>query len=167
MKNRFSIWKFNYRDIERKSNRRLGKKEEDWKMGIGNWAVLIVPFVLIELKPIPDSVPYAEWISLLIALIVLFVVLFLRFRRQAPRTCWRNATWALAMWASVITVAPLLLYWFKEFPLDLTWQIIAASSVLWLATLGCYLRLRYIRRRSQEIVLRLRLERKRRKAQYL
>ena len=28
-------------------------------------------------------------------------------------------------------------------------------------------RLRYIRRRSQEIVLRLRLERKRRKAQYL
>ena len=28
MKNRFSIWKFNYRDIERKSNRRLGKKEE-------------------------------------------------------------------------------------------------------------------------------------------
>jgi hypothetical protein len=71
------------------------------------------------------------------------------------------------MWASVISVAPLLLYWLDEFPLDLTQQIIAASSVLWLAALGCYLRLRYIRRRSQEIVLRLRLERKRRKAQYL
>jgi hypothetical protein len=71
------------------------------------------------------------------------------------------------MWALMMTVVPLLLYWLEEFPLDLTWQIIAASSVLWFAALGCYLRLRYIRRRSQEIVLRLRLERKRRKAQYL
>lgn len=167
MKNRFSIWKFNYRDIERKSNRRLGKKEDDWKMGVGDWIVLLVMFVLTKFQPIPDSVPHAEWISLLIALFVLFVVLFLKFRRQAPRTCWRNATWSLAMWASVLTVAPLLLYWLDEFSWDLTWQIIAASSLLWLAALGCYLRLRYIRRRSQETVLRLRLERKRRKAQYI
>ena len=42
-----------------------------------------------------------------------------------------------------------------------------ASVLMWIVCLGCYLRLRYIRRRSQEIVLRLRLERNRRKAQYL
>lgn len=167
MMNRFNIWKFNYRNIEYKANRRLGKKDEDREMHVTDYLILLTLLVLIYVKPIPDSVPYADWICLFVALVIIFVLLFFKFRRQAPRTCWRNATWSTAMWALMMTVVPLLLYWLEEFPLDLTWQIIAASSVLWLVSLGCFLRLRYIRRRSQEIVLRLRLERKRRKAQNL
>lgn len=167
MKNRFSLFKYNYRDIERKANRRLGKRADNSTMRLADWVIMTVLFVLIKLKPIPDSVPHAEWISLLVALFVLFVMLFVKFRRQAPRTCWRNATWATAMWASVMTVVPFILYWLDEFSLDLAWQIVAASSVLWIASLGCYLRLRYIRRRSQREIAMMRLRKKRRKAQYI
>ena len=167
MMNRFNIWKFNYRNIEYKANRRLGKKDEDSEMSVTDYLILLTLLVLIYVRPIPDSVPYADWICLFVALVIIFVLLFFRFRRQAPRTCWRNATWSTAMWALMMTVVPLLLYWLEEFPLDMTLQIIVASSVLWFVSLGCFLRLCYIRRRSQEIVLRLRLERKRRKAQNL
>lgn len=162
MKNRVSFGKLSFREIARKSNRRLGKSDKDSAMGLVDWIILIVLFVLIKLKPIPESVPHAEWISLLVAFFILFVLLFVKFRRQAPRTCWRNATWSTAMWASVMTVVPILLYWLDEFTdIKTVYQVVAASSVLWVACLGCYLRLRYIRRRSQEIVMRLRMERKR------
>lgn len=169
MKSRFNIWKFNYRDIERKANRRLGSKDsDDDKLHIIDWLILAVLVVFLKLKPIPESIPYSEWISLAVALVAMFVLFIVKFRRQAPRTCWRNATWATGMWAVVITIAPFLLYLFDEFPLDMTIQIVVASSVLWVACLGCYLRLRYIRRRSEAEIIRMRLrEKRRRKMEYL
>ena len=124
--------------------------------------------VFLILKPIPESIPYSEWIGLVVALVAMFILFVVKFRRQAPRTCWRNATWATGMWASMMTIMPLLLYLFDEFPLEMTLQVVVASSVLWLACLGCYLRLRYIRRRSEEEIIRMRLrEKRRRKMEYL
>lgn len=59
MMNRFNIWKFNYRDIEYKANRRLGKKDEGREMHVTDYLILLTLLVLIYVKPIPDSVPYA------------------------------------------------------------------------------------------------------------
>lgn len=162
MRYRLNLRKLANREVSHRYDRRIGTKERG-RLRAVDWVVLILLFLLIKVQPIPDTVPYSEWISLLAAFVILCVLLFVKFRRQAPRTCWRNATLATVTWASIMTVVPLLLYMFDELPLQLTMQVVVASSLLWIASLGCYLRLRFIRRRSRQEIARMRLRAKRQK----
>lgn len=164
MKSRVSFGKLSFREIERKANRRLGKDPNEGKMKVADWLVMLVLFLLIKVDIIPESVPYGEWLGLSLAIVVLFVLFFFKFRRQAPRTCWRNTSWATAMWATITTIVPLALYWLDEITdVEVLCMALTLSAVLWLACLGSLLRLRYIRRRSRQEIAMMRLREKRRR----
>jgi hypothetical protein len=100
----------------------------------------------------------------------MLVGLAVGFYRKSPRSCWHKATYATGMLAMAWSVVPWIIYLVngENFSLNAAIEVSLGSLVLWAITLGCFLRLRYIRRRSREEIAMMRLrEKRRRKAQYL
>ena len=171
MKNRFSIYKHRYRLIESQAMRRLGKKSpDDGKLEFADILICISIFGLLKLDLLPESVPYREHIMILASVAVAALGAFLKFRRLAPRPCWTKASWAAFMVALVCSALPWILYAIGEesMTLNLATQISLFSIVVWLVFVGCFMRLRYIRRRSREEIAMMHMrDKRRRKAQYL
>ena len=166
MKNRFSIFKHRYRLIESQAMRRLGKKSpNDGKVEFADILICISIFGLLKFDLLPESVPYHEHIMILASVAVAALGAFLKLRRLAPRPCWTKASWAAFMVALVCSALPWILYAIGEESMSMTLatHISLFSILLWLTFAGCFMRLRYIRRRSREEIAMMRLREKRRR----
>ena len=166
MKNRFSIFKHRYHLIESQAKRRLGQKSPDeGKLEIADILIWISIFGLLKFDLLPESVPYREHIMIFASLVVVTLGAFLKFRHLAPRTCWSRASWAAFMVSVVCSALPWILYAVGEesMTLSLATQISLFSIIVWLVFVGCFMRLRYIRRRSREEIAMMRLREKRRR----
>lgn len=164
LKNRYSLWRFRGNLFESRAMRRLKKSGKGNTFRFGDIFVGASVLILLNFDMFPEGIPHAEWIQMLVALVVLFIGLFFNFRRLAPRTCWSRASWATGSWALMMTVVPILLYWLGEFDdITLVYQLVATSSILWVICIACILRLRYIRRRSLAEIAAMRLREKRRR----
>lgn len=168
MKNRFSILKYRYRLVESQAKRRLGKSPDEGKLTIADVVIFLSTFLLLGVSYIPESVQYHREIEILIAVVIFGFGLFLQFRRKAPRPCWTKASVATSVIALVWSVLPWILYVAGEMDIEIAQNLTICSAIMWVAFLGCFLRLRYIRRRSRQEIAMMRLrDKRRRKAQYL
>lgn len=142
------------------ANRRLGKVPDKGKLKIGDVLVFVGGMMLCG-SYIPDSVPYNLELKTGIALLLLLLGAFFNFRRLAPRPCWQRAFRSGAIVTLLWAGLPWAFYGFGWVEFDEA-KWISLGAVVWLViTIIAFFRWRYIRRRSQEIILRLRLERKR------
>lgn len=163
MKRRYSIWRFRFRGFETKAMRRLGKTPDDAKMEAGDWVTIVAVFVIIGFDALPDVIPYRKEISYILAVLLFLLGIFLKYRRLAPRTCWRRATWASAGIATVWSSMPWLLYLSGDLDYSEAVYVSLCSLAMWVASLVCFLRLRYIRRRSRVTIALMRMRRNRRR----
>ena len=167
MKNRYSIFKFRAGRIE-KLSKRLGKSPDEGKLKISDVVIFVSTFLLLGVSYIPESVQYHREIEILIAVGIFGFGLFLDYRRKAPRPCWTKASVATSVIALVWSVLPWILYGAGEMDIEIAQNLTICSAIMWVAFLGCFLRLRYIRRRSRQEIAMMRLrDKRRRKAQYL
>lgn len=171
MKNRLSVFKHRYRLVESQAMRRLGKKSpDDGKLEFADILICSSILGLLNLDLLPESVPYREQIMILASVTIVALGTFLKFRRLAPRSCWTKASWAAFFVAVACSALPWILYALGEESMvrELAIHISLFSIVVWLVFAGCFMRLRYIRRRSREEIAMMRLREKRRsKIQYL
>ena len=170
MMSRFNLFRARVANVERQAERRLGKKSPDeGSLEFADVVMCCAVIAFIKFDIFPESVPYRAQVSYIVAAAILFLGIFLKLRRKAPRTCWNRASWATGFIALFWSVLPWILYLAdgEEFGLEVCAQISLLSIIAWIAFFGCFLRLRYIRRRSRETIMALRLRNKRRKAQYL
>lgn len=169
MRSRFSIWRFNYRDIQRKANRRLGKSPDEGKFRLADLFFLAaffmmsfdVPFNKVEFLA---GVEHITELRIILAVVLYIVGLVLVYRRMAPRPCWTKASWATSLTAVVWTVLPWILFWTDDFDFETARNISVMSVLMWVIFLGCLLRLRYIRRRSRETITLMRMRNKRQRS---
>lgn len=168
MKSRYSFYKIRFGRIEKLVNRRLGKSPDEGKLKLADVVMFVSTCLLFGINYIPDSVPYNREIEILIAVGLFCIGLVLNHRRRAPRPCWAKASAATGTIAVVWSVLPWILFWADEVDVEFARNLTICSSIMWAIFLGCFLRLRYIRRRSREEIAMMRLrEKRRRKAQYL
>ena len=172
MKNfRFNFWRLRYRAIESKAMRRLGKSpDEGGKFGWSEFIIILATAAFANQDRLPETLPHRELIAAGIPTLILLVGLAVGYYRLAPRTCWHKATYATALLATAWSVVPWILYWVNSdnFSLDIAIELSLYSLILWAITIGCGLRLRYIRRRSMAEIALIRLRRKKhRNTQYL
>lgn len=168
MKNRYSFYKIRFGRIEKLANRRLGKSPDDGKLKFSDVVMFLATALLFGVHYIPESVEYHREIEILIAVGVFGIGLFLTYYRMAPRPCWAKASAATAMLALVWSVLPWILLWAEKVDVEFAQNMTICSAIMWLAFICCFLRLRYIRRRSRQEIAMMRLrEKRRRKAQYL
>ena len=166
MKNRFSIFKHRYRLVESQAMRRLGKKSpDDGKLEFADILICSPILGLLNIDLLPESVPYREHILIFASVAIVALGAFLKFRRLAPRSCWTKASWAAFMVAVACSALPWILYAVGEDSMSMTLatHISLFSILLWLIFAGCFMRLRYIRRRSREEIAMMRLREKRRR----
>ncbi|MBR4951566.1 MAG: hypothetical protein IKY56_01065 [Alistipes sp.] len=166
MKNRFSIFKHRYRLVESQAMRRLGKKSpDDGKLEFADILICFSILGLLNIDLLPESVPYREHILIFASVAIVALGAFLKFRRLAPRSCWTKASWAAFMVAVACSALPWILYAVGEDSMSMTLatHISLFSILLWLIFAGCFMRLRYIRRRSREEIAMMRLREKRRR----
>lgn len=153
-----------FRDIEKSAKRRLGKNPNEGKVTLGHCIICGSTIFLMKFDFLPESVPCRELLTVVIAVAFMGLGLYLECRRLAPRTRWRNAIWATGMIASAWSLIPWILYFIGEAEnRDVVLQIFIASIAMWLVCLGCVLRHRYIRRRSQQEIAMMRMRERRRK----
>ena len=77
MRSRFSIWRFNYRDIQRKANRRLGKSPDEAKFRLADIFFLAAFFMMSFDVPL-DKVEFLAEVEHITELrIILAVVLYI------------------------------------------------------------------------------------------
>lgn len=169
MRSRFSIWRFNYRDIARKANRRLGKSPDEGKFRLADLFFLAAFFMMSFDVPLDKveflaGVEHTKELQLIVAVILYIFGLFLLYRRMAPRPCWTKASWATSLTAVVWTVLPWILFWTDDFDFETARNISVMSVLMWAIFLGCLLRLRYIRRRSRETIALMRMRNKRQRS---
>lgn len=168
MKSRYSFGKIRFGRIEKLANRRLGKSPDEGKLKLADVVMFVSTCLLFGINYIPESVPYNREIEILIAIGLFCIGLVLTYRRMAPRPCWAKASAATGTIAVVWSVLPWILLWADEVDVEFARNLTICSSIMWVIFLGCFLRLRYIRRRSREEIAMMRLrEKRRRKAQYL
>ena len=161
MSSRFNIFRIRYNKIERMSNRRLGKMPDEKKLKVGDIFTFFGGMFIADCF-FGEAIISVE-IDAAIGFVLLLIGGFFNFRRLSPRACWQrgmrtgfiSATlWALTTWicyyADAITLNQAL------------WLSIEPVIFLVIAFVALF-RWRYIRRRSQETIIRLRLERKRRR----
>ena len=168
MKNRYSFYKISFGRIEKLANRRLGKSPDEGKLKLADVVMFASTCLLFGVNYIPDSVQYNREIEILIAIGIFCIGIFLSYYRSAPRPCWTKASAATGVIAATWSILPWILYWMDEVDVEFAQNLTICSSIMWVIFLGCFLRLRYIRRRSREEIAMMRLrEKRRRKAQYL
>lgn len=168
MKNKYSFYKIRFGRIEKLANRRLGKSPDEGKLKLADVVMFASTCLLFGVNYIPDSVQYNREIEILIAVGLFGIGIFLASYRMAPRPCWAKASAATGTIAVVWSVLPWILHWADEMDVEIAQNLTICSSIMWLAFICCFLRLRYIRRRSREEIAMMRLrEKRRRKAQYL
>ena len=168
MKNKYSFYKIRFGRIEKLANRRLGKSPDEGKLKLADVVMFASTCLLFGINYIPESVPYNREIEILIAIGLFCIGLVLTYRRMAPRPCWAKASTSTGVIAATWSILPWILYWADEIDATAARDISICSIIMWLIFLGCFLRLRYIRRRSREEIAMMHLrEKRRRKAQYL
>ena len=168
MRNKYSFYKIRFGRIEKLANRRLGKSPDEGKLKLADGVMFSSTCLLFGVNYIPDSVQYNREIEILIAIGIFCIGIFLSYYRSAPRPCWTKASAATGVIAATWSILPWILYWMDEVDVEFAQNLTICSSIMWVISLGCFLRLRYIRRRSREEIAMMRLrEKRRRKAQYL
>ncbi len=168
MKNKYSFYKIRFGRIEKLANRRLGKSPDEGKLKLADVVMFASTCLLFGINYIPESVPNHREIEILIAIGLFCIGLVLNYRRMAPRPCWAKASTSTGVIAATWSILPWILYWADEIDVEFAQNLTICSSIMWLAFICCFARLRYIRRRSREEIAMMRLrEKRRRKAQYL
>ena len=153
-----------FRDVEKSAKRRLGKNPNEGKLTAGNMLICGATIFLLNFDFLPETIPHRELITVIIAVAVMGLGLYLEYRRLAPRTRWRNAIYATGMIASAWSLLPWIFYFVgKAETRDVVLQLFIASFAMWVVYLGCVLRHKYIRRRSQQEIAMMRMRDKRRK----
>ena len=150
--------------IERLSKRRLGKSPDDGKMTVGTLIIVGATIALVNFDFLPAGFPCRELITVALSVAFMGLGLYLEYRRLAPRTRWRKAMYATGMIASAWSLLPWIFYFMGEVAdKSVVLQLFIASFAMWLVCLGCVLRHRYIRRRSQQEIAMMRMRERRRK----
>ena len=170
MKNRYSLYKIRFGSIEKMANRRLGKSPDERKIGLSEFIICLAMAAFVNYDRLPETLPHRELVAAGVPTLIMLVGLAVGYYRKPPRSCWHKATYATGMLAMAWSVAPWIIYLVngENFSLNAAIEVSLGSLVVWAITLGCYLRFRYIRRRSREEIAMMRLREKRhRKAQYL
>ena len=153
-----------FRDVEKSAKRRLGKNPNEGKLTAGNMLICGATIFLLNFDFLPETIPYRELIMVVIAVAVMGLGLYLEYRRLAPRTRWRNAIYATGMIASAWSLIPWILYFMGRVEdMGVVLQLFIASFAMWLVCLGCVLRHRYIRHRSQQEIALMRMRERRRR----
>lgn len=167
--NRASLFRIRIGGIQRMSNRRLGKSpDKGFKITLPLILESLVVVLLLDMEDMAVERPHLVLPLLVASLLCFIVACLLHVRRKAPRSRWRMATTA----GVVMSVALLIVPWlpFERAAINdmyfLRYFLISVAVMLVL-TLASYLRLIYIRRRSQQEILNIRLRAKRRKTQYI
>lgn len=156
--------RLSFGSIERLAQRRLGKSPDDGKLKLGDFIIIGATIGLLNFDLIPESIPCRELIMVVVAVAFMSLGLFLKYRRLAPRTRWRNAMYATGMIASAWSLLPWIFYFVgKAENRDVVLQLFIASFAMWVVYLSCVLRHKYIRRRSQQEIAMMRMRDKRRK----
>ena len=165
LNNGFHIFKVRRNIIETKAQKRLGKRDEGFKITLPMLLGALAVTLLFNLDDAAVEKPHRVLILLIVGLLSYFVACFLKFRRKSPRSCWRNATLASVGMMVLMLIIPWLP--FERAPINdmvfLRYFLIAAA-VSFVISIGCFLRLRYIRRRSRAEVAVMRMRRKRQRA---
>lgn len=171
LNNRYSLFKRRYNLVGSAARRRLGKSPDEGRLKLSSVLIMVATLALMSFDSIVAKIdlPYVEWLFSALCFGVFVLSIYLEFRRRAPRPCWEKATWASSTIAVVWTLFPWFIYWLGETEdMVLVRNFSIASAVMWIVCLGCYLRLRFVRRRSREEIARMHLrEKRRRKLEYL
>ena len=154
--------------IEKMAKRRLGKSPDDGKMSVGTLIIVGATIALVNFDFLPAGFPFRELITVALSVAFMSLGLYLEYRRLAPRTRWRKAMYATGMIASTWSLLPWIFYFMGEVAdKSVVLQLFIASFAMWLVCLGCVLRHRYIRRRSQQEIAMMRMREKRRRREMI
>lgn len=170
MKRRYSIWRIRFGGAQSKAMRRLGKSPEDGRLELADVVMCCALLVPLCGDSLFDKVVYGKSLMLIATSLVVLVGMVLKFRRLSPRTCWGRASWASILLALLWSILPWVLLFSedKDISAELAMQLSLSSLFMWAVALGCILRYRYIRRRSQQEIAMMRMrEKRRRREQYL
>lgn len=162
MSRKFNIFSLRYKNIERMANRRLGKMPDESRFKIGDFFIFLGGSLLFTCY-IPSSVEYNLELNVGIGLLLLLVGGFLNFRRLAPRPCWQRAMRTGVIMSVLWPAVTWICYWCDSIDHNQAVVISFGTAVWVLMAIVALFRWRYIRRRSQETIIRLQLERKRRR----
>ena len=163
LKNRYSIWRLRWGGYRSKAMRRLGKDPNERKLTKGDILIAIGVLVFANFDIIPSSVPNYKELEIILAAVIVLVGAAINLHRRPPRRYWTHFTIATAMIAGFWSAAPWILYAVDDICFELARNLSLLSSLMWLVSLGSFLRLRYIRRRSQREIALMRLRNKRRR----
>ena len=153
-----------FRDVEKSAKRRLGKNPNEGKLTAGNMLICGATIFLLNFDFLPVGFPCRELITVALSVAFMGLGLYLEYRRLAPRTRWRKAMYATGMIASAWSLLPWIFYFMGEVAdKSVVLQLFIASFVMWLVCLGCVLRHRYIRHRSQQEIALMRMRERRRR----
>lgn len=167
LKNRYSTWRFRWGGYRSKAMRRLGKDPNERKLTKADIIIALGVILFANFDIIPSSVPYYRELEIILGAVIVLVGATINLHRRPPRRCWTNATIGTAMLAACWSIAPWILYAVDEISFELACNLSLLSAFMWLVSLGCFLRLRYIRRRSRQEIALMRLRNKRRKVEYM
>ena len=167
LKNRYSTWRFRWGGYRSKAMRRLGKDPNERKLTKADIIIALGVILFANFDIIPSSVPYYRELEIILGAVIVLVGAAINLHRRPPRRCWTNATIGTAMLAALWSIAPWILYAIDEISFELARNLSLLSAFMWLVSLGCFLRLRYIRRRSRREIALMRLRNKRRKVEYM
>ena len=166
MRSRFNLFRFRYKDIERKANRRLGKMPDESRFKIGDLFVFLGSTLLMTCY-IPSSVEHNVELNVGIGLLLLLVGAFLNFRRLAPRPCWQRALRTGVILSVLWPALTWICYWCDIIDHNQAVVISFGTAVWLLIAIVALLRWRYIRQRSQATIALLRMRRRRQRAEVI
>ena len=159
MSSRFNLFRFRYNGIERMANRRLGKVPDEKKFKVADIFVFFGGMFIADCF-FGDAIVSVE-IDAAIGFVLLLIGGFLNFRRLSPRACWQRgmrtgfiaaALWGLTTW---------ICYYADALALNQALWLSIEPVIFLIIAIVALIRWRYIRRRSLQTIIRLRLERKR------
>ena len=163
LKNRYSVWRLRWCGRRSQAMRRLGKDPNERKLTKGDILIAIGVLIFANFDIIPSSVPYYKELEIILVAVIVLVGAAINLHRRPPRRYWIHFTIATAMIAGFWSAVPWILYAVDDICFELARNISLLSSLMWLVSLGCFLRLRYIRRRSKQEIALMRLRNKRRR----
>ncbi|MBO5882034.1 MAG: hypothetical protein J6Q21_02190 [Alistipes sp.] len=166
MKNRYSVWRLRWGGYRSKAMRRLGKDPNERKLTKGDIIIAIGVLVFANFDIVPSSVPNYKELEIILGAVIVLAGAAINLHRRPPRRYWTHFTIATAMIAGFWSAAPWILYAVDDICFELARNLSLLSSLMWLVSLGSFLRLRYIRRRSRQTIALMRLRRKRREVVY-
>ena len=166
VKNRYSVWRLRWGGYRSKAMRRLGKDPNERKLTKGDIIIAIGVVVFANFDIVPSSVPNYKELEIILGAVIVLAGAAINLHRRPPRRYWTHFTIATAMIAGFWSAAPWILYAVDDICFELARNLSLLSSLMWLVSLGSFLRLRYIRRRSRQTIALMRLRRKRREVVY-